>query len=528
VQTHTTKQGLGIERVWWHFGVLAGLVIILLGLLYHNTVISMVQTWWSSGTYAHGMVILPISAYLVWSCRRDLVKVHPIPHWHGIAVLAILVFFWLAGHAANVLLLQQLAFMAMVPSVVWALLGPSVLRRLWFPLAYLVFAVPWGAGFVPFLQNFTAAFSVKLLEVTRIPVYWEGHMISIPTGDFRVAEACSGVRYLIASIALGSLYAYIMYRTTLRRVLFVAASAVVPILANGLRAYGIIMLAHISEMRLATGVDHIIYGWVFFSFVILLLFALGWFWREDWARCEQDLSKGPRSDFSRRKGRPWMAWMACSLVFCIAAAGPAGAAWLARDLSSPDTQVVLPQAASGWKGPIKPANSWDPSFRGADQTLHQLYTESNPGRPIHVLVIHYEQERQGRELVSHMNSLRGEAWSFLGQQRRWIEVAQAGLPVREHRLRGPRGENRLVWSWYDIGGRLANHAWKAKLFGVLNKVLGSAEDATLVAVASDYESSLGEAREQLRTFLEDHSRIVEPRGVIDLQRNHADALQSGS
>jgi EpsI family protein len=426
---------------------------------------------------------------------------------------------------ANVLLLQQLAFMAMVPSVVWALLGPSVVRRLWFPLAYLVFAVPWGAGFVPLLQDFTAAFSVKLLELTKVPVYWEGRMIDIPSGSFRVAEACSGIRYLIASIALGSLYAYIMYRSTLRRLLFIAASAAVPILANGLRAYGIIMLAHITEMRLATGVDHVIYGWVFFSFVMILLFALGWFWREDWDRCRQGLSKAILTVFKKQKAKPWMAWMACGLVLCIAAAGPAGAAWLGRDLNSPATNVVLPAAAGGWQGPLRPARIWEPGFRGADQSVHRVYREGNPGVPIHVLVIHYQQERQGRELVSHMNSLHGEGWSFRGQERKHIEIAQKTLPVRELRLRGPRGQNRLIWSWYDIGGRLTTHPWKAKLYGALNKVLGTAEDATLVAIASDFESSPGQARELLRIFIEIHSQIAEPRGVIALQGRRAAAFQ---
>jgi exosortase len=68
-------------------------------------------------------------------------------------------------------------------------------------------------------------------------------------------EACSGVRYLISSVTLGCLYAYLTYQSTKKRLLFIAVSIVVPIIANGLRAYMIVMIGHLSGMELATGGD---------------------------------------------------------------------------------------------------------------------------------------------------------------------------------------------------------------------------------------------------------------------------------
>ena len=96
-----------------------------------------------------------------------------------------------------------------------------------------------------------------------------------------MVEACSGLRYLIASFTLGTLYAYLTYRSLARRLVFIALSLIVPIVANGIRAYLIVMTGHLSDMQLAVGVDHLIYGWVFFGFVMLLLFWIGSFWRED-------------------------------------------------------------------------------------------------------------------------------------------------------------------------------------------------------------------------------------------------------
>ena len=98
-----------------------------------------------------------------------------------------------------------------------------------------------------------------------------------------MVEACSGLRYLIASLTLGFLYAYLTYRSLARRAIFVAVSVIVPIVANWLRAYMIVMIGHLSGMQYAVGVDHLIYGWLFFGVVMLILFWIGSIWREDLA-----------------------------------------------------------------------------------------------------------------------------------------------------------------------------------------------------------------------------------------------------
>lgn len=95
-----------------------------------------------------------------------------------------------------------------------------------------------------------------------------------------MVEACSGVRYLIASLTVGTLFAYLTYQSTKRRVLFIIVSILVPVLANWLRAYMIVMLGHLFWQQAGRRVDHIIYGWVFFGFVILLMFWIGARWSE--------------------------------------------------------------------------------------------------------------------------------------------------------------------------------------------------------------------------------------------------------
>ncbi len=233
-----------------------GLLIILAGLFW-PTLYSMVEVWERSETFTHGFLIFPISAWLIWGRREQLSRLLPQSDWRGLVMLALAGAAWLFADAGSVNVVAQYAFIAMLIAAVWAVLGKQVVWALLFPLMFLFFAVPVGEFLIPPLMEFTANFTVAALQLTGIPVYREGTFFSIPSGDWSVVEGCSGLRYLIASVTLGCLYAYLTYRSWKRRALFTLAAFIVPVFANGGRAYMIVMIAHLSDMKLALGVDHL-------------------------------------------------------------------------------------------------------------------------------------------------------------------------------------------------------------------------------------------------------------------------------
>ncbi|MGL1269245.1 archaeosortase/exosortase family protein, partial [Vibrio parahaemolyticus] len=77
-------------------------------------------------------------------------------------------------------------------------LGPEVVAGLLFPLGYMLFLVPFGDEMIPFLQTITARLTMVLLALAHIPATLDGVFITTPAGYFEVAEACSGVKFLIA------------------------------------------------------------------------------------------------------------------------------------------------------------------------------------------------------------------------------------------------------------------------------------------------------------------------------------------
>jgi exosortase A len=270
-----TLSGLRDARL----GLAIGLVA--LGLLFHTEIAAAVTTWIESTAYNHCFLVIPIVVFLIWDRRASLrgLTAAPLP----ISAVLALPFglAWLAAERLGIMEGRQLAAVSIVEVLFLAMLGRRLWRALSGPLLYLYFLVPFGDFLTPKLQDITTWFTRHGLDILGIPAYIDGYIIEIPEGTFFVAEACAGLRFLIASIAFGVLYALLMYRSPVRRIVFIAASIVVPIIANGFRALGIVVLGHALGSAQAAATDHVLYGWMFFSVVILLLIVLGLPFRQD-------------------------------------------------------------------------------------------------------------------------------------------------------------------------------------------------------------------------------------------------------
>ncbi len=312
--------------------------LALLGLAFHQEVAAAVSVWSVSTAYNHCFLVLPIAAWLAWE-RRDRVAaaaVRPLP-WAAL-LAAPLAVAWLAAERLGVMEGRQFVALACTELLALAVLGWPMARAFAAPLAYLVFLVPFGAFLTAPLQGFTAGFVVRGLNLLHIVNYSDGYTIEIPEGVFFVAEACAGLRFLIAAVAFGVLYAFTLYRSPLRRVAFVAACVVLAVVANGVRALGIVAAGHWVGSAQAAAADHIIYGWLFFSAVLLLLIAVGLPFRQDARRERPSPVPQPRVPI-RRMTLPALG------VGLLALAGPLLAGGL--DRAAARQAVIAPAALPG-------------------------------------------------------------------------------------------------------------------------------------------------------------------------------------
>lgn len=477
--------------------VAASAALVLL--FYFRTAASIVGIWYRSETFAHGFLVLPVVAWLIWRQRASIAMLTPRPDFRGLPILAALGFGWLLAELAGVQVVQQLAMVAMLPVLVFTVLGLEVTWALAFPLAFLFLGVPVGEALIPPLMNFTADFTVTLLQLSGIPVFREGTFFTIPSGNWSVVEGCSGLRYLIASFTTGCLYAYLTYRSPVRRALFVIASIGVPIIANGLRAYMIVMIAHLSDMRLALGIDHLIYGWVFFGLVMILLFWIGSFWQE----AERPGPTAGHAPVAKPIAlRPLLPAAVAALV--IAAVWPAYAAYLDREQGAiSPIALAAPQASGGWQ--LEPADmtDWRPQFKGTDASVFQVYRKGD--RTVALYLGYYRHQRQDAELVNSQNVMvrqKHPVWSDVGETHRTQTVSDSALDVRETLLRSA-SQRLLIWDWFYLDGRRTTNPYVAKLVVAKNRLFRAPDDGMAIIVATPYLERPETAEAVLREFLGD-------------------------
>lgn len=505
----STALQLNPQRHWPRAaGVLAVLLAFTLA-LYFDTASAMVGIWWRSETFTHGFLVVPIVLWMVWRQRAHLSHLHPQPSAWGLLALLLTGLGWLLGDLVAVNALTQLALVAMLALLVPTLLGLAVTRALLFPLAFLFFAVPIGEFAMPQLMEWTADFTVAALRLSGIPVYREGLQFVIPSGNWSVVEACSGVRYLIASLTVGTLFAYLNYQSTQRRVLFIIVSILVPVLANWLRAYLIVMLGHLSGNKLAAGVDHIIYGWVFFGVVIMLMFWVGARWSEP----EPSVSAADLDSVTRTQPlaggvvahRP--RFEVAALLAAVVIALPLAGRWALdqTNVSTPVQLVAPAQLAPGWALQISPPPEFQPAFDNPSARINAGYALGD--QRVGVYVGYYRQQNYDRKLVSSQNVLvtsKDPVWAEVTATSRAITFDNQPVTLREAELRQlatTTGERLTVWQVYWVNDTLTASNARAKLQGALQRLLGRGDDAAVVVLYTA-KGTGDEGARRLQTFVQ--------------------------
>ena len=506
------KQATPVEMSWtaWR-SALPALVITLLAIivLYRETAMAMVDTWSRTETFTHGFLVPLISLWLIWRIRHEVARLIPRPNLWVLLLLAATGFAWLLGELATVGVVSQFAFTSLLVLSVPAVLGLSVARRITFPLLFLFFAVPFGEFALPQMMEWTANFTVFALRLSGIPVFREGLHFVIPSGNWSVVEACSGVRYLIASFVVGTLFAYLTYHSPKHRLIFAGVSLLVPLLANWLRAYMIVMLGHFSGNKLAVGVDHLIYGWVFFGLVIMLMFWIGAKWREDELAPEEDAPGGASPVGAQRVLSPVPAAIAVILVALI---WPLAEWRIDRNVASPLTQVERLETIAGWSPAEQRFTDWAPHFENPSAAVQATF--GSDGRTVGLHVAYYRNQDYSRKMVSSSNVMVTSSdprWVRVASSSRQIVLGEQPLAVRSAELRAIDTQRLVVWQWYWINGHRTSSDFVAKAYTAWSRLTGQGDDSAVIFVYAP--------KEQGDAVLEAFVKTAEPAIASALNRS---------
>jgi len=484
---------------WLTAGAALVVAALALCLLFSAEARGAYEVWVGSTAYSHCFLVLPVALYLAWTRRDALERLVPQSELRWLLLLAPLSLLWMSAALISVLELQQLLVVSMFEVIALAVLGVAVYRAMLTPLLYLFFLVPFGDFLVPSLQDWTATFAVTGLRLVGVPVYWDGLLIEVPSGNFVVAEACAGLRFLIASLAFGVFFSALVYRSRVRWIAFIALSIIVPIIANGFRAFGIIGLSELTNNATAVEADHLIYGWVFFTAVTLILIAVGLRLSDHGPAIE--ISAPLETPRKPPVARPWNAALAGLVGIALATSGPAYAEfrdWRAQSVAG--SGFDAPQVRK-WN-PVSGASfDWQPVVEGPDGKYVGVY---NNGSANVLLYLAYY-----REAGLHNNLVRGD--NDIADEKRGWHVVKSGSAVAQinggerdvatTEIASGAARRLMVWHFYVVDGRIAASPLRAKLLQLRGLFTSGGGTNAFVAVAADEMAGADRAQAALHDFL---------------------------
>lgn len=479
---------------------------------YFDTAREISSIWWRSDTFAHGLLVMPISGWLVWRNQDRLAGLSMRPALMMVVPILAAGFVWLLGELASVASVTHsaLAFV-LVFSLVGAL-GFRIARALAFPILFLLFGIPIGEFLLPVMMDYTAEFTVAAVRLSGVPVYQEGLHFVIPNGRWSVVEACSGVRYLIASLMVGTLYAYLSYRSFKRRLLFVIAAIIVPIIANWLRAYMIVMLGHLSNNTIAVGVDHLLYGWVFFGVVVMLMFYVGGRWSEPDAQRHADAGQTLTLPSSARPQAIVLTGLAAVAILAF----PMLAMKVidARLGQTGEPRLTLQALLSpGWRQAEAGAFDFKPIFVNPSAELNQRFVGQQG--EVGVYLAYYRGQSPSRKLVSSVNVLVASSdhnRNHLSSGSREMQLGGRTLSWRTaiilDRGTGSSMQQIVVWRAYWVDGRWIASDVQAQLAGALSRLQGHGDDGAALVLYTR-SNSPDPANKLLEAFIRDNLATIE-------------------
>ena len=254
-------------------------------ILYHMTL-----HWKYVPDYSHGFLVAPLAVYFAWE-RSDQLRRTPIdPSWWGLVPLTLGTLALTVGRLGVELMAMRTAFVLTLNGLVLLLLGRQVYRVLAFPLLFLFLMIPLPQSLVNViafpLQLIAADLAVNALHFLGIPALREGNIIHLANTQLFVAEACSGLRSLMALGTLAVVFAYFFRKNLVERLVIVASAIPIAILVNAFRVALTGYLTHRFGNDAAKGAIHQLEGFFTFGLAFALLLFEAWLlallWPKTW------------------------------------------------------------------------------------------------------------------------------------------------------------------------------------------------------------------------------------------------------
>ncbi len=481
--------------------------------LYQSTVLYLIRIWddIKTGNYAHGYLVLAISAYLIFNNRRQLWQQQPCPNFTGLGLVFMAMSLWLVATLVSVEMLQAAALLLLIIGLIWVIFGTTITRMLLFPVLFISFALPLWSPLSPVLQGITADVVFWLVRLFEIPAMRQENLIIVPYGTLSIEEACSGLRYLLASLTLGTLYAYINYSRLYSRILVVLISAAAAILANIIRVFIIVYIAYTSNMQDPLVTNHLMMGWYLFGAVISILLIVDtaiyrWQRHNNKGNSVAALNNGTKEiehststdkqcqkTTLQKTSTPILAVILMAIAPALVQLSPHPSN--IKTSNTRNTADLLPMTIGLWNKLDNESTDWTPLYKHAFELKKTYQKDMNK---VSLYIAYYAVQAQGRELINETNHINnGKIWRSIYMRAHKQQTKQNTVLMQI--LEKNNTDRKLLWYQYCVAGWCTTNKYKAKALQLLGLLNGNYE-AYVIAITTDIMGDINKSKKTLTDF----------------------------
>jgi len=499
----------------WFVALLA-VVLVTLYFGFRDAIDAMLWSW-QTAEFSHGYLIPVIAAYLAWQRRGELRQLEFRGSWAGLGLVMAGIALAVVGRFAALYTFQHLALLIVLYGLTLSLVGWPAMRVLAAPLGVLVFMIPLPSMLMfPLsseLQLISSTAGVWLMRLAGVSTYLEGNVIDLGTYKLEVAQACSGLRYLLPLMTLAFLLACFFRAAPWKRVVVFLSGIPITLLMNSLRIAAIGIMVDRWGPSMAEGLLHDVQGWMMFmlSTAGLLLVVAGLArvgrdrrpWRDSF-----HAAAPPASAISARTEGRVRTLPVAAIAAALAAATFSGIA-----LAMPSSYGIVPARDLFTNFPLV-AGGWS----GKRQALEQVYLDqlklddylladyrSSGGPPVNLYVAWYDRQNAGEATHSPRACMPGGGWRI--EELR--QVPLPGIRLGGQGLRVNRAlitydqQRELVYYWFQQRGRVVTNEYLVKWYLLVDALTRHRTDGALVRliVPVPVGTSEADADHYMRSFI---------------------------
>jgi len=497
------------------YWVLAGGLLAALLVLVYAENLRFLLGYFQQPEYSHGYLIPLITGFFLWHRRKSILQERAAGSWWGVAIAVIALLVFSAGIMAFMVRLAALSFVFLLLGIGFASLGTRAMRRVTVPILFLLTAMPLpGIVFVLLsndLQLISSQIGGWVIARFDIPVFTDGNIIDLGVYKLQVAEACSGLRYLMPLLAFAVLCAWLMRAPWWMRGLMIVSAVPLTIILNSLRIAVIGLFVHFGNIHLAEGFLHLFEGWVVFVIALTILFG------EMWLLCRL---RGERIafldvlDFERINGPsacptavqpsspPLTLWVVVALL---------GGMALIQQVLQDRSQYLpprpglaaLPLVYDGWRGSVGSVDlATTRQLDAADHLLADFQNES--GELVNLWIAYYDEQIRDTAIHSPKECLPGGGWEYADLTTIPVPLPDAAVDFKINRAVITKdGKEMLMYYWLDMRGRKLTNELVMKVVNLYDSIVYRRSDGALIRLitAVGAGESMADAESRMQNLL---------------------------